>query len=61
MMLTQQVPVVYDEQAECPRWLQFLAEVTDGNADLIAYLRHTIGYSLSGCTDMQALWFLHGL
>ena len=61
MMLTQQVPVVYDEQAECPRWLQFLAEVTDGNADLITYLRHTIGYSLSGRTDMQALWFLYGL
>ena len=41
-------------------WLEFLAKVCDGNADLIAYLQRYCGYSLSGNTSEHALAFLYG-
>jgi putative DNA primase/helicase len=45
---------------ECPRWRQFLAEITDGAAELQAYLQRMAGYSLTGITTEQVLFFAHG-
>jgi putative DNA primase/helicase len=44
----------------CPRWLKFLDRVTDGNADLVAFLQRIVGYSLTGSTREHALFFLYG-
>ena len=44
----------------CPRWLAFLAQVTDGDADLQAYLARVAGYCLTGSTKEQVFFFLHG-
>jgi P4 family phage/plasmid primase-like protien len=44
----------------CPRWDQFLDEVTGGDADLSAYLQRIAGYCLSGSTSEQVFFFLHG-
>ena len=33
---------------ECPRWVQFLHEITQGDAELVAYLQRLIGYTLLG-------------
>lgn len=44
----------------CPRWLSFLWEITQGNADLISYLQRFIGYTLLGATPEHAFAFLLG-
>jgi putative DNA primase/helicase len=44
----------------CPRWLNFLMEVTDGNTDLQEYLQRIAGYCLTGITSAHALFFLYG-
>ncbi len=44
----------------CPGWLAFLADVTGGDTDLMAYLQRVIGYCLTGVTTEHALFFLYG-
>lgn len=58
--ITHMVPVAYDPQAEAPLWMQFLAKVTNGNAELVTYLQHVVGYTLTGDVAEQCLFFLHG-
>jgi putative DNA primase/helicase len=44
----------------CPIWMQFLAEATRNDADLIGFLQRWFGYSLSGITREEALTFIYG-
>lgn len=59
-LITRAVPVVYDPSAECPRWLQFLDEIFAGDAELIQFIQRAVGYSLTGDTQEQCLFILHG-
>jgi putative DNA primase/helicase len=45
---------------DCPRWLQFIDEVTGGDKELGAYLARVAGYSLTGSTQEHALFFFYG-
>lgn len=45
---------------ECPGWLAFLHQVTNGDAALIRFLRQWCGYCLTGDTREHALLFAHG-
>ena len=56
---TNLTEVTYDESAKCPRWLEFLDEVFD-NVQLIEFVQRSVGYSLSGFTNEQVLFFLCG-
>ena len=47
-------------RGECPQWLAFLAQVTGGDAELLAYLQRMAGYCLTGLTTEHALLFLYG-
>lgn len=58
--LTRQVPVTYDPQARAPRWDAFLHRVLGGDAALIRFVRLAVGYSLTGVTDEQCVFFLYG-
>ena len=44
----------------CPRWLAFIDRITGGDAEMVAYLQRIAGYCLTGRTDEQAFFFLHG-
>lgn len=47
--------------AEPPkRWLQFMDEVTNGDAELAHFLKLTLGYCLTGSTREHALFFGYG-
>jgi len=59
-LITKIIPINYDPQAQCPRWLQFLDEITDSNADLVEYMQKAIGYSLTGDTREDCFFILHG-
>ena len=45
---------------ECPTWLRFLDEATDGDADLQRFLQQWAGYCLTGITREHALIFVYG-
>lgn len=57
--ITRVSPVVFDAAATCPRWLQFLDEVTCNRADLKRFLQQAVGCSLSA-VPVKKLFFLHG-
>ncbi|WP_239451707.1 phage/plasmid primase, P4 family [Elioraea rosea] len=46
--------------AECPSWLAFLDQATNGDADLVRFLQRWFGYCLTGQTREHALLFLYG-
>jgi len=60
-MITILVPIEYHPDAQCPRWINFLDQVTGGDTDLACYLQRAVGYSLTGDTKSQVLFFLYGL
>ena len=43
------------------RWQEFLDRITDGNETLQGFLKRLAGYCLTGLTEANALFFLHGL
>lgn len=51
----------FDPEAECPRWEQFLHEVFDSKELLIRFVQKAVGYSLTGDTSEQCLFFPYGL
>jgi putative DNA primase/helicase len=44
----------------CPMWMHFHQRVTNGDQDLIAFLRRMAGYALTGFTKEHALFFAYG-
>jgi putative DNA primase/helicase len=47
-------------EGDCPRWRSFLAEITNGNTELISYLQRLVGYCLTGSTIEHSLHFFFG-
>lgn len=45
---------------KCELWLNFLKQVTNNDQGYIDYLQRALGYSLTGFTTEEALFFLHG-
>jgi putative DNA primase/helicase len=45
---------------ECPRWMQFLAEITDNDDEMMEYLARVAGYALTGSIEEHALFFCYG-
>ena len=58
--ITKQTAVVPSDSSDCPLWIQFLEEATDGDRELIRFIQQWAGYSLTGSTREQALAFIHG-
>jgi P4 family phage/plasmid primase-like protien len=50
----------FDPVRDCPRWLAFLDEALNGDAEAIRFLRMWGGYSLTGLTKEHALVFVYG-
>jgi putative DNA primase/helicase len=58
--ITQKANVSYMPEEKCPLWMSFLETVTGGDEDMISYLKKIVGYSLTGKTSEQALFFFYG-
>lgn len=50
----------YTETADCPEWTKFLDDIFAGDDDLIHYIQKAIGYSLTGSTAEQCMFFCYG-
>ncbi len=58
--ITMGARLTYDANAACPRWEQFLAEIFDDDLELIDFVWRAVGYSLTGLTSEQVLFFCWG-
>jgi putative DNA primase/helicase len=45
---------------DCPRWLAFLARITNADQSLESYLQRMCGYILTGVTQEEAMFFAWG-
>jgi putative DNA primase/helicase len=58
--ITQLVDVAYEPDAKAPIWQSFLKDIFCGNPSVIGYVQRAIGYSATGSTAEQVLFFEHG-
>jgi putative DNA primase/helicase len=57
---TIQLPFGFDENASCPRWLQFVGEVLEHDESLIMLLQETFGYCITPDTSFQKMFWWIG-
>lgn len=48
------------QEVTCPRWEQFIKEVTQDNKDKADYLQRALGYSILGTGKEECMFILHG-
>lgn len=57
---TSQIPVIYNHEARCPRWLQFIQEVTCDDPDQAKLLQQIAGYALTTDTNFAKAFIFFG-
>jgi putative DNA primase/helicase len=57
---TYALPVAYDPRANDAPWLEFLSDVLTDDSELVDWLQMAVGYSLTGNTWEEVLFYLHG-
>lgn len=58
--ITRLTAVPPASEPDCPIWLQFLRDATDGDEGVIRFLQQWAGYMLTGDTREHALLFVYG-
>jgi putative DNA primase/helicase len=58
--MTKMSPATYDANASCPLFDKFILEAMNGDREMVNFLARAAGYSLSGDTSIQAMFFNHG-
>jgi putative DNA primase/helicase len=53
-------PVDYLSGADCSEWLAFLDQVVGGGQEVLAYLQRAVGYTLTGHTREESLFYIFG-
>ena len=59
-LITKYSPASFDPEATCPTWDRFLSRIMADREDLVAFIRRAAGYSLTGSTREQAMFFCYG-
>jgi putative DNA primase/helicase len=57
---SQIADVSYDPDAKCPIFDQFLARISGGDPEWVSFIHRLFGYSLTGSTEEERLFLLHG-
>ena len=60
LLLTKILPFAYDPDAKCPRFLGFLDQVFQGNAETISFVQRMFGYAATGDAREQVFFILVG-
>ncbi|MBF0416645.1 MAG: hypothetical protein HQL86_00135 [Magnetococcales bacterium] len=60
-MITKTLRIQYDKNAQNARWLHFVNWCTCGDVELARFIQKAVGYSLTGETSEQILFYLYGL
>ena len=59
-LMTRLCECEYDPGAKCPRWLQFLDEVFQGDAEVTGFVKRLAGYVLTADTREESVFILTG-
>jgi putative DNA primase/helicase len=59
-LITKIAPVIYDPEATSALWERFLNESTGGDQEVASFLARAVGYSMTGLTTEERLFFVHG-
>ncbi len=59
-LITKRINVAFNPAAPAPTWLAFLDRIMGGKTHMVDYLQRAVGYSLTGVTLAQCLFFMHG-
>ena len=59
-LITKMAPVAASSKADCPVFMKFIDRITGGDVEVIKYIQKCIGYTLTGLTSEQVLFFLYG-
>ena len=59
-LITRIANVVYNPNADCPQWKQFIREIMDYNTELIHFIQNAAGWGISGDTSEQSMFILFG-
>lgn len=59
-LITKQAFTIYDPNARCPVFLGFLTRTMGDKQELVDFIQRAVGYSLTGETTEQCLFFLYG-
>jgi len=58
--MTKISQVVYQKNSKCPTWEEFIQKISFNNTEIADYIQEAVGYSLTGHTSEQCLFFLYG-
>jgi len=58
---TSQIPVMFNHEARCPRWLQFIQGVTSDDPEQAKLLQQIAGYSLTTDTNFAKAFIFFGM
>lgn len=58
--ITKFSPVEFTDNADCALWQKFLDDIFGGDKELIRYIQKAVGYSMTGDTSEQCVFFLYG-
>lgn len=59
-LMTKITNAEYTDKDECPEWCAFIDTIFGGDKELIRYIQKAVGYSLTGSTEEQCVFFLYG-
>lgn len=58
--MTKMCPVEYDPRAKSDRWEKYLRDATGDDKEMMEWLQMAAGYSLTGSTQEEVLFFING-
>lgn len=59
-LITKISDVAYDRNAQCPHWEAFVTSIFANDPELIDFVHHAAGYTLTGNTSEQVFFILYG-
>jgi putative DNA primase/helicase len=59
-LLTKIAPVKANRHADCPEFKKFLNRIASGDPRFVQFIQKAVGYSLTGITTEQVLFFAYG-
>jgi putative DNA primase/helicase len=59
-IVTKRIGTEYRADANCPKFMEFIQQVFNGDAEKIEYVRRAVGYTLTGSVEAQVMFILIG-
>ena len=58
--ISKQAGYAFNENAQCPNWLEFLNAVFQSNQSIIKFIQVALGYTLTGSNTEELIFILYG-